>query len=177
MKIGVLRSLSILLICFSSASLFSVEAARARETISYGHYVNVRYKFAIDYPAKFIPLPESDNGDGRTFSSKSDQAQLIAFGRQNFNPASVDQSPWTARTLMQDELASRKEGKDKVTYKTSGKDWVVLSGVSADERIFYFKALIRDDGVKCFELRYPKTRKAMFDPVVAHLVASFKHTE
>ena len=131
-------------------------------------YVNARYGTRIDYPARlFHALPEPDNGDGLTFESADGTARLAVFGQQNIDD--LDGPAMLARDVDFGQY-------DKVTYKASGKGWYVLSGLSGG-KIYYRRAVIDPSAgvVHVFELSYPPSARARFDPVVARMAKSFGH--
>lgn len=43
-------------------------------------YLNARYAYAIDVPSTLRLTREADNGDGRTYASKSGSVQLAVYG-------------------------------------------------------------------------------------------------
>ncbi len=140
--------------------------------IEYSHYVNPRFKYAIDYPSFLVAQAEPDNADGRTFQYQD--MELKIYGTSLYSTVSGE--AWTIPTLMADALRNKKEDGETVTYKKSSADWLVLSGYRGDQ-IFYLKAMIQGESVKCFEFRYPASSKKYFDPVISRLVGSFKNTE
>lgn len=139
----------------------------------YKRYVNPRFKYGIDYPGFMRADPEPDNADGLHFRSHDGQSELTVYGQSEY--ATVDGSAWTIAKLKEDAIANRRQDKDTITYQRAGKDWFVLSGYSGD-KIYYFKAMIHGGNVKCFELKYPKSRKQEFDPIVNRIVSSFRST-
>ncbi|MBX9719998.1 MAG: hypothetical protein K2X81_01280, partial [Candidatus Obscuribacterales bacterium] len=159
----------------TSASMQSeTEVPQIRQVSDqYNRYVNPRFQFGIDFPAQLKPGEEPENGDGRRFLSPDGSVDLTAYGQSAF--ATVDGTKWTLASLLADSLAHRKQDGDQVTFSKKGRDWIVVSGFSGD-KIFYYKAMIHNDFVKCFEINYPKSRKLEFDPVVSHVANSFTNT-
>ncbi len=158
----------------SSSSSTAVEVPQIRKiSEQYNRYVNPRFQFGIDFPIDLKAGEEPENGDGRRFLSSDGAVELIAYGQSAY--ATTDGSEWTPASLLDDALAHRKQDGDKVTFKKQGRDWVVISGFSGN-KIFYYKAMIHNEMVKCFEINYPKSRKLEFDPVVSHVVESFTNT-
>lgn len=141
---------------------------------SYKRYVNARFKYGIDYPSFLVPGPESENGDGIALKSTDGQVEMTVWGTSA--DATPDGEPWTVAKFRDSSLQDRKRNEDRITYQTSGSDWFNLSGYSKG-KIFYFKSMIHDGNVKCFELKYPASHKTQFDPIVAHVARSFKNTQ
>lgn len=143
-------------------------------SLQYKRYINPRFKYGIDYPAFLIAQPESENGDGRRFQSQDGESELTVYGQSAY--ATVDGNAWTIPALLKDAIQNRVQDGDRVTFQKQGRDWFVLSGYSGS-KIFYFKAMIHDDSVKCFEIKYPQKEKKPFDPIVTRMVGSFSNTQ
>jgi hypothetical protein len=58
---------------------------------------------------------------------------------------------------------------DRVTYQKQGQDWTVVSGYTADNRIFYRKTMLACQGRKWhnLEFQYPAADKSAMDEFVA----------
>jgi hypothetical protein len=160
----------------ASATTASTTASATASMLEpkYERYVNPRFKYGIDYPGFLIAQPESENGDGRRFQSQDGESELTVYGQSAF--ATVDGNAWTIDTLLKDAIRNRVQDGDQITFQKQGGDWFVLSGYSGS-KIFYFKAMIHDDAVKCFELKYPRKEKKAFDPIVTRVVRSFSNTQ
>lgn len=133
-------------------------------------YANVRYGFAICYPADLLePKGEADNGDGQTFRA-ADGAELRAFGSNN----ALD------RTLADEarEQARHYTGKrGRITYRAAKPGWQVLSGNDGASTLFYAKTIARDGQFFTFQLKYPKSASVRYKPVVEQLARCFRPTE
>lgn len=165
-----------ILIARKLSATSATAAVPAGETAGYKTYVNARYKYAIDYPTFFSIGSESENGDGCTFASKQKNAELRAWGMQLYG--TVDGDAWTIAKLASEQTKYYQTDSAppaQITYKANGKDWLVLSGLK-EGRIFYFRALLATDGVKCFEITYPESAKAAFDPIVSRLAHSLRNS-
>ncbi|OBU88223.1 hypothetical protein [Chromobacterium subtsugae] len=143
------------------------EAAR----IHYLNYANVRFPFSIPYPkGLLIPGEEPDNGDGLAFTSPDGQTVMTASGINNANDD-------TLQSEYRDDLKRPSESGQprKVAFKTIKKDWFVISGTEGD-KIFYQKTYLVDDQFMTFDIRYPASQRAKWDPIVAHISKQFKVT-
>lgn len=130
----------------------------------YSLYQNARFGSEISFPSSYFKAePPPENGDGRRFSSADAQSYFLIFGQHDAFGLSQD-------SMMEQDRASADY--DDVSYEKSGQGWYVLSGPSGDA-IFYRKVLLAADGIiHVFEIRYPESLKAAFDPVVAHMAQS-----
>jgi len=132
-------------------------------------YVNARYGTAAEYPAdRFHPGSPPDNGDGQAFTT-ADGAELRIFAHwnvDNYTPA-------------EQETFLRSAGSDytDVTYRATGKNWLVLSGNRGDS-IFYEKyifAKAKNDGViHALTVTYRRDTKPVYDPIVARMARSLR---
>lgn len=125
-------------------------------------YTNVRYAFAVDYPADVFPaFRESDNSDGATFEANEPGVELRAFGFLNIDRLSPKAT-----------LAQRYEGK-KLAYTSVKRDSFTVSGTEGGS-IFYDRCNFASDRVICFNLAYPAADKAKWDKTVARIAPSLR---
>jgi hypothetical protein len=133
-------------------------------------FVGWKFGTAIAYPATgFSALPEPDAHDGRTFVGP-DGARIAAFASYNLLDETVDS-----------DLSSLLKSKDygRVTYKTRGPNWFVLSGlrsVDGHEQVFYEKYLFSAGAKKIHAVvvTYPVELKAVYDPLVGRIGGSLR---
>jgi hypothetical protein len=131
-------------------------------------FVGWKFGTTIAYPASgFSALPEPDAHDGRTFVSP-DGAQIAVFASYNVLDETIDA-----------KLASmiKSEGYERVTYKTHGPNWFVLSGlrsIDGREQVFYEKYLFSAGGEKIHAVvvSYPVELRAVYDPLVGRIGGS-----
>jgi hypothetical protein len=129
-----------------------------------------KFGTTIAYPVTgFSALPEPDAHDGRTFVSP-DGARILVFASYN----ALDETP-------DSDLASLLKSKDyeRVTYKTRGPNWFVLSGlrtVDGHEQVFYEKYLFSPGNKKIHTVvvTYPVELKAVYDPLVGRIGSSLR---
>jgi hypothetical protein len=130
-------------------------------------YANARYGTVAEYPAdRFRPGRPPDNGDGQRFMAR-DGAELAIFGGFNIDN-------YTLGTYEQ-FLRSGSSDYQNVTYRTTGENWLVLSGYR-DDSIFYEKYIFAKgkdvDVIHGLVVTYPRAAKAVYDPIVARMAQS-----
>lgn len=159
------------LLAFSAAAVRAAPrpGSHAPTRITYGDYVNVRFRYAVVYPNRVLyPQGEPDNGDGQKFMSAHADAVLTVFGRYNALDESLES--------LYDEAARGglpDHPKRVVTYRIFKKDWFVISGHDGSQ-IFYEKTLMNKDVIRSLDFVYPEQRKSFFDPIAARIAKSFR---
>ena len=129
------------------------------------NYANARYGYAICYPADLlVPQREADNGDGRVFEGKAG-ASLRVFGHYNAAEQTM------AEAMAADAAALTREGAS-LSYRANRPGWYVLSGRIGDT-IVYRRTIAADDRRMTFELRYPASQAAQWNPITARLGRCF----
>jgi hypothetical protein len=127
-------------------------------------YTNVRFQYAICYPRDLlVPQGESENSDGQKFLA-DDGGQLIVFGSNN-----------ALNQLLADTLrdtVSRLSEHGKATYVVLKAKWFVVSGQN-DRSVFYAKTITSRGQFKSFELTYPRSATAVYEPLIRRLAACF----
>ncbi|WP_260928677.1 hypothetical protein [Novosphingobium sp. 9] len=148
-------------VCVLMACFLSAAALPASAGTGWNSYANARFGYSICYPAGLLePAPESDNGDGRTFTG-AQGAKLAVWGNWNVLSSSAKE----ARAV---DLARLRQSGYEVTYNVMKPGWYVLSGTGT-HGIVYLKSLIGKEKQVTFELRYPAAEAAHWNPVSAHL--------
>jgi hypothetical protein len=127
----------------------------------YTRYCNSRYGFCVDYPPYFGMEPSPINNDGRNFMD-NEGFTMSATGINNVLDASIA-----------DEMQSREEDFDTVTFRKRKDDWYVLSGYK-DDLILYVKSWVGKGSINTVYMQYPKAMKADYDETVSHIVKSFQ---
>ncbi|NTG51693.1 hypothetical protein G6M04_30315 [Agrobacterium rhizogenes] len=124
-------------------------------------YGNARFEFTMCFPGDLMTAePESDNGDGRTFSTK-DGAQLLVWGTDNTRDL-------TPAQVLGDEVRRISREGGQISYKVAKPGWFALSGAKGGN-IFYQRATSNGVRFGSFRLTYPKGQAAKWTPIVAHL--------
>jgi hypothetical protein len=93
-------------------------------------HCNARFNFCISYPADFIKLPESENGDGRIFISKDKKTEIRMYGSlaiEDFDKLEQEFTTQTSHTHL--------------SYKMINGDWFIFSGTDAKGNIVYQKTV------------------------------------
>lgn len=133
-------------------------------TSVYGCYANHKYGYVLAWPRQLLtPQGESDAGDGQVFAAPDGRAELRCWA--GFN----DVLETTIPAALAEALA---EPGRQATYQHRGKDFFVVSGLDGG-KIFYRKTMLAHGVLASFELLYDPAQKALFDPVVRALAASF----
>ena len=132
----------------------------------YRRYTNVRFAYAISYPAGIlIPQGESANSDGQIFSSRDGHAEMRVFGRHNaFNE--------TIKSAFDKAIKGEDSARRVVTYKLLKGDTYVVSG-NQNGKIFYEKTMLKGDIFKTFMIKYDESERAKYDPITARVSRSF----
>lgn len=134
----------------------SSSAAFAQST-----YTNQRFGYSICIPAGLVAQREADNGDGRAFLA-ADGAKLIVYASHN----ALDQTLAQARGDVIERLGP-------ASYRAGGADWFVVSG-GASGAIYYVRTSLRRGVFTSFELTYPASAAARWNPVAAQLSRCFR---
>ena len=166
------RWTSMAVICAAIVFLLAAPHAASAQSQSphWSTFVGWKFGTTIAYPATgFSALPEPDAHDGRTFVNP-DGAQIAAYAFYNVLEETMDT-----------ELASLLESGRyaRVTYKTRGPNWFVLSGfrsVDGHEHIFYEKYLFgaRNETIHAVVVTYPVELKGIYDPLVGRIGSSLR---
>jgi hypothetical protein len=144
--------------------LLLVASAREGSAESWKLYLNARFGTAAEYPAeRFRPENPPENGDGQSFTAK-DGATLAIFASLNVE----DDTPASYEAF----LRSGSSDYSEVTLRTSGSNWLVLSGYRGAS-IFYEKYIFTKrkdaDLIHAFVITYGRDAKAAYDPIVARM--------
>jgi len=150
----------------SSKNAKEVSATNASPALA--DYCNNRYAYCLSYPKDLmLPQPESGNGDGRIFTDKSGKEVLRVYGTSALD---MDGNPTTLKAQYQSEL---QQAGRKITYKTEGKGFYVISGYE-NGHLFYQKTISNSEGFCYAILTYSEHERSTYDPLCAQLFRSFK---
>jgi hypothetical protein len=156
----------------AAAAVISIALASLAIAYTFETYTNVRFAYAIDYPADLlIPQGEPDNGDGQRFVSRSRDVELLVVGSYNALEKSLRD-----RYMEELERDPRTDRRRTVTYKVFKSDWFVVSGTEG-KSTFYTKVMLKDDTFKTMTFRCPAGRDAELTPLTAQIAKSFRHVE
>ncbi len=128
-------------------------------------YTNARFQYSICYPEDLLnPKPEATNGDGRRFTGK-DGVRLIVFGRNNVLNESL-------KEMMEESASTLAANDGKITYGALKPNWFAISGVN-ENHIFYSKTFLSHDQFKSFEITYPESAAAVWNPLISRISSCF----
>jgi hypothetical protein len=147
---------------FSAAMFLMAAHAAAAEPLT---YTNERFGTSATFPAEIFTDQQEPpaNGDGLSWHS-ADGASLAIFGSYNI----LDETPESRET------EAKASSERKLTYRKTGKDWVVLSGIDGD-LIFYERYMFGRSGtIHGVVLKYPQSLTAKYDTWVGKITASLK---
>ena len=158
-----MRYLLILFFSLVSPLLFAKD-------IVYDTYHNVNYDYSIEYPKNILTPHEADpDGAERTFVSKNGDARLSLRANANALNHSFEE---IYNETCREELAQ--EPTRTITYKVMKPNWFVISGYREGGMIYYKKTILNNGMLKIFIFMYQANKKAIYDPITKHLVATFK---
>jgi hypothetical protein len=151
-SVPMLRRLAIMAIVVTAA--MTSATAQADYWLS---YVNGRFGAAADWPFGWTPGEPPPNEDGRKFFAPNGEAILVVSGIYTLGEFDPMYSPRGSQ----------------VTYRASGPDWYVVSGLLGD-RVFYMKRMLgcRGQIEIGMYMEYPASRKLAYDPIVLHVSSS-----
>lgn len=141
----------------------TLQEVQDKSNPEYNSYTNTRYGYTVMYPASIEKKAESENGDGREFSS-SEGFNMTVYGS---NDASVLNK--SLDEMYKEELKGHKD----VTYKVKKKNWFVISGYDGDY-IFYVKKYAGTGSSNTLSLKYPSNLRDKYYDVVTVISKSFK---
>lgn len=131
-------------------------------TIETSEYVNARYSYSIQTPSDFVWSSESDNGDGRQFSSDDDDdITITVWGSGNLDGG-------TPESAMRQYLSDH-----DVTYHALG-DSSFVATWQEDGTITYLRELVDDDIIRAVEITYPSSSSDRGNKVVEAVAPTLK---
>lgn len=131
-------------------------------TIETSEYVNARYSYSIQAPSDFVWSSESDNGDGRQFSSDDDDdITITVWGSGNLDGG-------TPESAMRQYLSDH-----DVTYHALG-DSSFVATWQEDGTITYLRELVDDDIIRAVEITYPSSSSDRGNKVVEAVAPTLK---
>ena len=131
-------------------------------TIETSEYVNARYSYFIQAPSDFVWSSESDNGDGRQFSSDDDDdITITVWGSGNLDGG-------TPESAMRQYLSDH-----DVTYHALG-DSSFVATWQEDGTITYLRELVDDDIIRAVEITYPSSSSDRGNKVVEAVAPTLK---
>lgn len=138
------------------------EQQSQQDDIKTSEYVNTRYAYSIQAPSDFVWFDESDNGDGRQFSSGDDDDIAISvWGSYNAD----DDTPSSA---MQQYLSEH-----DVSYHALGSGSFVVTW-EEDGTVTYIRELVDDHTIRAVQITYPTSSSDRGGKVVEAVAHTLK---
>jgi len=131
-------------------------------------YSNGRFGFALDVPTALVAQPESDNGDGRMWTSPDGQVHLAVYGSNNTSGA-------TAKQMLEQDVAERTAAGEDVTYQRSTDTFYVVSGYQSDGQVFYLACWVGTGSLNAMWWLYPTSQAETVEPWLTDSYHSFVH--
>jgi hypothetical protein len=127
----------------------------------FAKYCNTRYGFCVSYPSNFSVETPPANNDGRRFSDRNSFV-LTASAINN-----------VLENNLQAEMRSQSEDFDKITYRSQGVNWFILSGYKG-VNILYRKTFVGRGAINHLDMEYSARLKTKYDEVVSKVVRFFQ---
>jgi hypothetical protein len=123
-------------------------------------YCNSRFGFCVEYPAHFGMKPAPANDDGRDFYD-GDGFRMTASGMNN-----------ALEDTLKSEMQAQEQSFDTISYRSTGKNWYVLSGHKGNE-IVYLKTFVGKEAINHLHISYPVRMKMEYEGIVTRISKSF----
>ena len=138
-----------------------------KTSTSYKSYENGRYGYSIEYPSFLTEGSYGQNGAGAYITTPD---ETVKFSINGDHMAEFGTTP----SLSELKRAYKNDAGFTVSYEPMGDNWFVLSGTSGNTE-YYEKHFLKSDGThNYFRISYPKSREKEFDPIITHMVKTFK---
>lgn len=130
-------------------------------------YCNDRFGFCLNYPSDFIPQPEPQNGDGRTFLSEDGQVKILTWGN-------LYDSEFNSLETAYEYAIDTSKGQ-VVECQVRKNNFFVVSG-EEEGAVFYQKTIQKQEfgDILSFYIRYPKEESERFDAYCEKIFKEFK---
>lgn len=133
-------------------------------------YNNGRFGYSIAYPSNLLTIShEATDGDGVAFNAKQGSAEMHVSGSfvtDTFNP-----NDYIKKTM-------QSVGCDAGTkpYNVAKPTMIAVSCIYQKTFVYYEKAIVYNGNMATVSLRFPKSEKPIWDPVIKQVANSFKST-
>lgn len=149
-----------------AAALVLAATQQVPAKVTYKPYLNSRFGFSVDVPTFLKANPEPENGDGLSWQTKDKKVIFMAYASNNVLDEEISE-------MHRKEESSAKKSGAKNLYSVLKKDWFVVS-YSLKGRISYRKVWIANEVSQVVDFDYDQKLAKQMDPIVAHVVKSFK---
>jgi hypothetical protein len=128
---------------------------------NYIPYCNERYGFCVEHPSTLMMDPPPANGDGRRFYDPNGFSMVVS-GINNVLDDTVET-----------EMKSQAKDVERITYRTKGRKWFVLSGHKGSD-VVYLKTYVGGGAINHLSIKYPVKKGAEYAEIAARISRSFK---
>jgi hypothetical protein len=141
-----------------------IASAGHSSAASWERYANGSMGYSVSVPTDRFAVEKETEGRV-SYRDIYGSAQLDVFGVTNPERLTVAEFQ---------EMMEAADPNRRITYRAGGRSWFVLSGYLEDEvepTIFYAKFMLNNRGttLSAFEISYPQTDRAKFDPLVEQI--------
>lgn len=144
-----------------------IAPSKAPAATSYKLLTNSRFGFSIEYPSMITVINHAQNGAGSSLTTPDGSVSMQVYGD---HMAEFGTTP--SLTELYEEYKNR--ASYNIGYQVKKNNWFVLSG-ELGSTIYYEKHFLKSDGThNWFLIAYPKSREKEFDPIIGHLVDTFR---
>ncbi len=154
----------------SPAASRAAPAATGSATEPVQTFVDSRFGFRCQVPARLVREPPPENGDGQEFTSP-DGLQHVTCSGINTPTEDAGTSPGVAGRR---DRAFRLAHGATVTYSAADARSYTLSGLQGDHRVFYEHVLWGWGSQNTVLWTYPQAEKAALDAAVTRSVQTFR---
>ena len=138
-------------------------------------YLNARYGFGVDVPARGFSYELSGDGDGVTLTSADGEKSISVYGSQDIDLNETDSDPVAAfATLAEEQIDAMRLGAVNIVHDRIEPLWFEISTTDA-AFVYYQKGLL---SLNCptfttnLWVKYPNAETREFDAVVKRMSAS-----
>jgi outer membrane receptor protein involved in Fe transport len=134
--------------------------------IAWKKYVNERFGYSLEYPAALVASPDPFDKSGREYHTPDSEFSVATAAHylRIVDPNESLDSNW------KDDV---KDLKKLITYKKKSDSWYVISGVTTNGYVFYYKFFTQGNNWATFHIIYPKSQKTKYDPWVTRIEKHF----
>ncbi len=148
-------------------SIIAYTAPSTTPATTYKKLSNSLFGFSIEYPSFLTQVHHAQNSAGSSLSSADGSVDMQIYG---------DFMAEFGTTPSLSELFAEYKNRASydIGYELKKDNWFILSG-ELNGMVYYEKHFLKSDGThNWFLIEYPKSREKEFDPIVTHLVKTFR---
>lgn len=133
-------------------------------------YDNGRYGYTIQYPGNLLAIShEAQDGDGVAFKATQGSAEMHVSGV-------FETRPFNPNDYIKDVKVSVGCDASPAPYTLAKPNMVAVSCVYQKDFVYYEKTIVYGGTTATVSLRFPKSEKPIWDPVIKQVANSFKTT-